>query len=82
MSDKMQTGLGLDSVKAAIELLEAAKRMGVQTFRLGDFQVSFSADAVLPGGAPYRVPAGPAEPQYSNPLEDPDMWLHVQEPPK
>lgn len=74
MSDKMQSGLGPESVEAAIKLLTAAKQMGVQTFSLGEFSVTFAHDAQH-SGAP--VPSAPAV--FSNPLDDPDMWLHTHQ---
>ena len=81
MENKMQPGPGPDSVEGAIALLEAAKRMGVQTLRFGDFAFSFTTEAVAPGGGAYRQPVAPET--YSSPFDDPDMWLHVQpEPPK
>lgn len=58
----------MDSVDAAIKLIEQAKRMGVKTFTLDGFSVTFN-EAALPG------PSGRTA--YDSPFDDPDTWAHV-----
>lgn len=70
------TGLTLESVRAAIELIEAAKRTGLQHVKLADFEASFLMDAVAGPTFAQRVPA--EAPNYASPMDDPDMWFHVK----
>lgn len=76
--DKMQTGLGSDTVEAAIKLIAAAKQMGVASFSLGEFKVSFQHDTIFPMQAESRGPAA----ARSSPFDDPDLWLTLNPPAK
>lgn len=62
-------GITIGSVDAAIKLLDQAKRMGVKTFALGDFSVTFGDSAMT------TAPSGRTA--YDNPFDDPDTWGHV-----
>ncbi len=70
------SGLTLESVRAAIELIEAAKRTGLQHVKLADFEASFLMDAMAGPAFAQRAPS--EAPNYASPLEDPDMWFHVK----
>lgn len=60
-------GITMASVDAAIKLIEAAKRMGIQSFALNGFQVVFADMATVAS----------TKTVYDNPFDDPDAWAHV-----
>jgi hypothetical protein len=71
----MNPGLGVEAVESAIKLIESAKKMGVQHFKLGDFEVTFAHGTSTIADYIDLKPGQSAVP--ASPLDDPDLWLHV-----
>ena len=65
-------GVSQHTVNAAIKLMEAAKRMGVASFSLNGFTVTFTSLESIVRATPQAV--------YDNPFDDPMAFAHLQQP--